>query len=61
MNSRVLHARRWIFTGISLIALLSQIVTPTPVLADHTPDPVNVTIAGSLQSELGCPGDWEPR
>jgi len=60
MNSRVLHARRWIFTGISLIALLSQIVTPTPVLADHTPDPVTVTIAGSLQSELGCPGDWDP-
>jgi pullulanase-type alpha-1,6-glucosidase len=28
--------------------------------ADHTPDPATVTIAGSLQSELGCPGDWQP-
>ena len=30
------------------------------VSADHTPDPSSVTIAGSLQSELGCPGDWQP-
>jgi len=22
--------------------------------------PVSVTVAGSLQSELGCPGDWQP-
>ena len=22
--------------------------------------PVTVTIAGSFQSELGCPGDWQP-
>jgi glycosidase/fibronectin type 3 domain-containing protein len=25
-----------------------------------TPAPTSVTIAGSLQSELGCPGDWDP-
>lgn len=24
------------------------------------PQPDSVTIAGSLQSELGCPGDWQP-
>jgi hypothetical protein len=24
------------------------------------PQPASVTIAGSLQSELGCPGDWDP-
>jgi hypothetical protein len=23
-------------------------------------NPISVTIAGSLQSELGCPGDWDP-
>src|SRR5437867_2078561 len=28
--------------------------------ASHTPNPSSVTIAGSLQSELGCPGDWQP-
>ncbi|MEJ2266590.1 MAG: hypothetical protein P8X95_24350, partial [Anaerolineales bacterium] len=30
------------------------------VITAHTPDPASVTIAGSLQSELGCPGDWQP-
>ena len=35
-------------------------VVPAPtVLAAGTP-PSSVTIAGSLQSELGCPGDWQP-
>ena len=29
------------------------------MLASHTPDPGAVTIAGSLQSELGCAGDWD--
>jgi glycosidase len=28
--------------------------------AIHTADPTDVTIAGSFQSELGCPGDWQP-
>ena len=31
-----------------------------PAPASHTPAPASVTIAGSLQSELGCPGDWQP-
>jgi hypothetical protein len=28
--------------------------------AGHTVPPSSVTIAGSLQDELGCPGDWQP-
>ena len=28
--------------------------------ASHTPNPASVTIAGSLQSELGCSADWQP-
>ena len=28
--------------------------------ANHTQQPASVTLAGSLQSELGCPGDWQP-
>ncbi|WP_344387633.1 pullulanase-type alpha-1,6-glucosidase [Asanoa iriomotensis] len=31
-----------------------------PAFADHTPLPSQVTLVGSLQSELGCPGDWQP-
>ncbi len=30
------------------------------ILASHTPNPTSVTVAGSLQSELGCAGDWDP-
>ncbi len=29
-------------------------------VAPGDPQPTSVTIAGSLQSELGCPGDWQP-
>ena len=28
--------------------------------SDHTIEPALVTVAGSLQSELGCPSDWQP-
>jgi len=34
-------------------------VAAAPVTSD-SPAPSSVTIAGSLQSELGCPGDWQP-
>ncbi|MEJ2555121.1 MAG: hypothetical protein P8186_02575, partial [Anaerolineae bacterium] len=35
--------------------ILSITSAPTP-----PPGPTSVTIAGDLQSELGCPGDWQP-
>ncbi len=38
-------------------ALLAQ---PVAALADHTPTPSVVALVGSLQQELGCPGDWQP-
>ena len=60
MNTNAPVVRRWFLTGVSLLAILAQIVSPSPVLADHTSDPANVTVAGSLQSELGCAGDWDP-
>lgn len=44
--------------GVALVALV-LLVSPS-ALAGHTPAPTSVTIAGSLQSELGCPGDWQP-
>ena len=46
-------------------ALLAAAVTATttssgsPAVAQTAP-PSSVTIAGSFQSELGCPGDWQP-
>ena len=36
----------------------THILTIAPAAAD--PQPSAVTIAGSLQSELGCPNDWQP-
>ncbi len=43
-----------------LILFASLMLIDTPARADHTPPPSSVTIAGSLQSELGCAGDWDP-
>ena len=41
------------------ILILFLILSVGVASADHTPDPTSVTIAGDLQSELGCPGDWD--
>ena len=46
--------------SVLLLAGLVPAATVVPVLASHTTAPTSVTIAGSLQSELGCPGDWQP-
>ena len=59
MNIRRIDIRRLLFTGVSLLTMLTQLLSPLPALA-NTPNPATVTIAGSLQSELGCPGDWQP-
>ena len=46
-----------------VLAAVTVIVGPLaaqPAAADHTPTPEVVTLVGLLQSELGCPGDWQP-
>jgi pullulanase-type alpha-1,6-glucosidase len=53
VRTRLLRVRR------SLFALAAALLA-VPVPAADTPDPTSVTVAGSLQSELGCPGDWQP-
>jgi len=43
--------------------VLCAVVAATPFsasLASPTPNPTAVTIAGNLQSKLGCGGDWQP-
>ena len=54
--------RRWTagFTAAAVIVLGLGTATPAPagpvaVVADRV-----ITVAGSLQSELGCPADWQP-
>jgi len=56
MNRLQVPARLRFLLAFSAVAAL---VGPS-VLASDTPDPASVTIAGSLQSELGCAGDWMP-
>lgn len=61
--SCLIHARwpirRAVSFGLSL-ALLVSLLPAMPARADHTPPPETVTIPGTLQSELGCSGDWQP-
>ena len=45
----------------SLLVLAAAALVLLPAAtASHTPNPTSVTIAGSLQSEAGCAGDWDP-
>ncbi len=60
MNARNKSFYRLLFNGLSLLVLITGAIAPHPVSASHTSNPASVTIAGSLQSELGCPGDWDP-
>ena len=50
-----------IYLVVSMVLTLAVLLqSSTAVFADHTTPPTSVTLAGDLQSELGCPGDWEP-
>ena len=43
-----------------LVVLVGVLALAAPARAHHTPVPGVVALVGSLQSELGCPGDWQP-
>ncbi len=54
MNQKIWNAR---------VMLALSLAMSGPLLvarADDTPPPQTVTIPGTLQSELGCSGDWQP-
>ncbi len=57
MSKRAI-TRRIPLSSISLIVLFALL--PWTARASHTPEPATVTVAGDLQSALGCPGDWQP-
>ena len=50
---------RWAI-GLVVLGLLAVLLPTQRAAADHTPIPTAVALVGSLQSELGCPGDWQP-
>ncbi|MCU0495506.1 MAG: hypothetical protein MUD01_28275, partial [Chloroflexaceae bacterium] len=53
---------RWLSPLMAWCVICTTFAVPpaTTSVAAATPTPTAVTIAGSLQSELGCPGDWDP-
>src|SRR5215218_6859821 len=48
------------FRGVVLVVAAVALVLIPAAAANHTTNPTSVTVAGSLQSELGCSGDWQP-
>jgi glycosidase len=50
------------FSFFALLALVFSLMVsfaPAAPVRAQVANPVSVTVAGSLQSELGCPGDWQ--
>jgi len=45
---------------LSALLLLFSVLSGLPAFGSDTPNPASVTLAGSLQSELGCSDDWQP-
>ncbi|MFL6027638.1 MAG: alpha-amylase family glycosyl hydrolase, partial [Friedmanniella sp.] len=57
MSLRHVRSTAWL-AAVVLAAPLA--LTTLPVLPAQAAPERTVTLAGSLQSELGCPGDWQP-
>lgn len=56
--------RGWLGLLLGALAIAASLAPtgapgPAPVRAAHTAGPSSVTVAGSLQSEIGCTGDWD--
>ena len=60
MMPRSIRARRAWPVALVVLAVLLALLPAQRAFADHTPIPSTVTLVGSLQDELGCPGDWQP-
>src|SRR6478735_5331457 len=61
--------RRFVALALALLLPLSLVTAPVATAAPPRPALVDslaaaasptVTVAGNLQSELGCAGDWDP-
>ena len=54
-----MHRTTMLSVPVALVLAAGLLLLPSAT-ASHTPNPTSVTIAGSLQSEAGCGGDWDP-
>jgi pullulanase-type alpha-1,6-glucosidase len=50
----------WASIGAMVLSVAVSGVSPLPARAQDGPPAAAVTVAGSMQSELGCPDDWQP-
>ncbi|MDQ1733493.1 MAG: hypothetical protein QOK10_3652 [Pseudonocardiales bacterium] len=59
---RIASRKRAVLAALSaaVMAIATGGVVTTPASADPAPAGRTITLAGSLQSELGCPADWQP-
>ena len=55
---RTMTSRRLLGLFAALVLALGVLPHSSPPA--HAADPVVVTLVGSLQSEVGCLGDWDP-
>ena len=56
----LMPAGAWLRVAAGLACLVALVIGAPVARANHTPVPGTVALVGSLQSELGCPGDWQP-
>lgn len=50
-----------LITACAIVLAQIAAVLPTRLtFANHTPTPTSAALAGSVQSQLGCPGEWQP-
>jgi pullulanase-type alpha-1,6-glucosidase len=49
-----------VLAAVAAVVVAVALTPPATAGADHTPAPQAVTVAGSHNSEMGCPGDWQP-
>src|SRR5512138_125117 len=60
------RVRRGLSRLLPFILLLTLLASSLPQISlaanslENTPTPTTVTIPGTIQSKLGCPGDWQP-
>ncbi len=58
-----MHNKKLFQWSLTILVLAGTLLSPIgnkPAYAQDNPAPNSVTIAGTMQSELGCSGDWMP-
>jgi pullulanase-type alpha-1,6-glucosidase len=60
MSSSLSRRARIAIPAFAVAIAGPTVLVSAPASAEHTETPVQVTLVGSLQDELGCDDDWDP-